>query len=83
MIDNGCTEYVFINSSIVREVCDKLQITPVSLTKGRKVRGYDGRMGEPITHAIYPQIKIQDHVESTTPMLITKLGQHDVILGKP
>ena len=26
---------------------------------------------------------ILDHKETTTPMLITKLGQHQIILGKP
>ena len=28
-------------------------------------------------------MNIQNHTETTTPMLITKLGQHLIILGKP
>lgn len=83
MIDNGCTGYAFINNSIVREVCEQLQVSPVRLSKARRVKGYDGRMGGFITHAIYPRMKIRDHVESSTPMLITRLGHHDIILGKP
>jgi transposase InsO family protein len=83
MIDNGCTGYSFVNSAIVRRICEALNISPVKLNKPRKVKGYDGRMGDPITHAIYPRMTIRDHAESSTPLLITKLGQHDVILGKP
>jgi transposase InsO family protein len=83
MIDNGCTGYSFVNSTIVRKICEALKISPIKLNKPRKVKGYDGRMGEPITHAIYPRMSIRNHAESSTPLLITKLGQHDIILGKP
>lgn len=83
MIDNGCTGYSFIDRDMAHEVCDVLGISPVKLLKPRKVRGYNGQPGEPVTHAIYPPMTIMNHTESPTPLMKTKLGQHAVILGKP
>ncbi len=83
MIDNGCTGYSFIDTDIAHQVCEALGISPLKLNKPRGVKGYDGRRGKDITHAIYPPMTIQNHTESSTPMMITKLGQHPIILGKP
>ena len=35
-----------------------------------------------ITYAIYPTLMVQSYLELLTPILVTKLGQHPVILGK-
>lgn len=83
MIDNDCTGYSFIDRDIAHEVCDVLGISLVKLLKSRKVREYNDQPGEPVTHAIYPFMTIMNHIESLTPLMITKLGQHAVILGKP
>ena len=57
---------------------------PVPLSQPRNVRGFDGNVSpNPITHALYPILTVQNHTELTTPMLITSLGQHQIILGKP
>ena len=54
------------------------------LAKPRLLRSYDRQLaGRPITHAIYPSLDIEGHTEVTVPMLITRLGNHKVILGKP
>jgi hypothetical protein len=83
MIDNDCTDYSFIDTDIAHQVCEMLEITPLKLNKPRGVKGYDGRRGKNITHAIYPPMTIQNHTESSTPMMITKLDQHSIILDKP
>jgi hypothetical protein len=50
MIDNDCTNYLFVNEFIVRRICKALKITSVELLKSRKVKKYDERMSELITY---------------------------------
>ena len=47
------------------------------------MRGFDGRPAPSITDAIYPTLTVQIHAESLAPLLVIKLGQHPIILGKP
>ena len=82
-LDTGATGHVFIDESMVRTICEQLQIEPQKLTKPKPVRGFDGRQAPNITHAIYPTMTMQDHRENLLPLLITELGQHGMILGKP
>ena len=83
LLDTGATRHAFIDESMVRTICEQLQIEPQKLTKPKPVRGFDGRRAPNITHAIYPTMTMQDHRENLLPLLITKLGQHGMILGKP
>jgi hypothetical protein len=82
IIDNDYVDYSFVNSIIVRSICEALNVSSVRLNKSRKMKNYDERMSESITHVIYSRMIIRDHVESSTFLLITKLDQHDVILRK-
>jgi hypothetical protein len=82
MINNDCTDYSFVNSAIVRRIYEALNISSVKLNKSRKIKRYDERMSDLITHVIYSKMIIRDHVENFTLLLITKLNQHDVILEK-
>jgi hypothetical protein len=82
MIDNNCIDYSFVNSIIVRSICKNLKISSIKLNKSRKIKKYDERISDSITHVIYSRIIIRDHVKSSTFLLITKLDQHDIILEK-
>lgn len=84
LIDTGCTGYAFIDRKLVGEICDLLGIVPMPLAKPKPVRGFDGKISKAlITHALYPNLSLRGHSEATAPMLITDLGQHAAILGKP
>ena len=83
MIDTGSTGYCFVDRLTAQEICEKANISPVTLNRRKEIKAYDGRKGKPITQAIYPSLKIGNHTESSTPMLITELGQRTIILGKP
>jgi hypothetical protein len=74
MINNDCTNYSFVNSIIVRQICEALNINSIKLNKSRKMKDYDERMSESITHVIYLRMIIRDHVENFTFLLITKLS---------
>ena len=53
------------------------------MSKPKAIRGFDGKRAPDVAYAIYPTMTVQDHRKTVTPMLITKLGQHQIILGKP
>ena len=83
LVDTGATGHCFIDEATAQDVCDRLEIEPQRLLKAKNIRGFDGKPGTPITHAIYPTMKIHDHIQTLTPMLVTRLGNHPIILGKP
>jgi hypothetical protein len=82
LINTGATGYGFINETIAQQVCKTLSIQPIPLSRPKPIRGFNGHLAKPITHAIYPSLTIQSHSERTAPLLITRLGQHPMILGK-
>ena len=84
LVDTGATGYAFIDEETAQIVCYNLGIEPLPLLKPRSLKGFDGNLASTlVTHAIYPNLTVHDHSESTAPMLITKLGSHPIILGKP
>jgi hypothetical protein len=82
MIENDCIDYSFVNDTIVRSICETLKISSVKLNKSRKIKKYDERMRDSITHVIYSKIIIRDYIESSTLLLITKLSHHEILLEK-
>ena len=83
LLDIKTMRYLFINPSMVRRVCNKLQIEPIRLSKPKAIQSFDSKQASNVTHAIYPTITVQNYRETITSMLITKLGQHLINLGKP
>ena len=83
LLDTGATSIAFIDLAMARHVCDVLQISFIQLAKPKPIRGFDGKSAPLITHAIYSTLTVQGHTELLAPFLITKLGQHPLILGKP
>jgi len=68
---------------IAQNVCDHLQIESLSLTKLKSIRRFDDHYAKKlITHAIYSNLTVQDHMIDTASMLITRLNQHQMILEK-
>ena len=84
LIDTGATGMAFIDESLVPELCERFGIQPVPLSKPKPIRSYDGTPGrKPITHALYTSVTIQEHKDRMVPLLITRLGQHKLIIGNP
>ena len=53
------------------------------LSKRKTVGGFGDNMYRTITHAIYPTLKVASDTQFSAPMLIVKLGFHQIILGRP
>ena len=83
LLDTGATGVAFIDESMARHVCNVLKVSFLPLAKPKPLKGFDGKPARPITHAIYPTLTVQGHSELLTPMLVTSLGQHSIILEKP
>ncbi len=62
---------------------DYLQIESLSLIKLKSIREFDDHYAKKlITHAIYLNLTVQDHMKRFASMLITQLNQHQMILEK-
>jgi len=83
LIDTEAADYSFIDELIAQNVCDHLQIKSLSLIKLKSIRKFDDHYAKKlITHAIYLNLTVQDHMIDTASMLITRLDQHQMILEK-
>ncbi len=83
LIDTEAADYSFIDELIAQNVCDHLQIKSLSLIKLKSIRKFDDHNAKKlITHAIYLNLTVQDHMKRFISMLITRLSQHQMILEK-
>ncbi len=83
LVDTEAADYSFIDELTAQNVCDHLQIESLPLTKLKPIRGFDDHYAKKlITHAIYPNLTVQDHMKRFASMLITRLGRHQMILEK-
>jgi len=83
LIDTEAADYSFIDELIAQNVCDHLQIESLSLTKLKSIRKFDDHYAKKlITHAIYLNLTVQDHMKRFASMLIIRLDQHQMILEK-
>ncbi len=83
LVDTCATGYGFNDEKFAEIVCQTLEIEPQRLTKSKPIQRFDGRAAQPVTYAIYPTLSIGSHTESLVPLLITKLGHHPMIFGRP
>ncbi len=83
LIDTEAADYSFINELIAQNVCDHLQIKSLSLIKLKSIREFNDHYAKRlITHAIYLNLIVQDHMKRFVFMLIIRLDQHQMILEK-
>jgi len=83
LIDIEAANYSFIDELTAQNVCDHLQIESLSLIKLKSIRKLnDHYVKKLITHAIYLNLTVQNHMKRFIFMLITQLSQHQMILEK-
>ncbi len=83
LIDTEAADYSFIDELIAQNVCDYLQIESLSLIKLKSIRRFNDHYAKKlITHTIYSNLTVQDHIKRFVFMLITRLDQHQMILEK-
>ncbi len=83
LIDIKAADYSFIDKVIMQIVCDQWQIKSLTLIKAKSIREFNDHYAKKlITHVIYSNLTVQDHMIDTASMLITRLNQHQMILEK-
>ena len=72
LIDIKAADYSFIDKVIAQIVCDQLQIKSLTLIKAKSIQEFDDHYAKKlITHVIYSNLTVQDHMINTTFILIT------------
>ena len=72
-----------MNKKFVEIICERLEIQAQRLTKPKLIQGFDHRVARHIIHTIYPTLSVGNHTKNLAFLLIKKLKQHPIILGRP
>ncbi len=81
LINIKVTDMMFINDSLISELCEHFDIQSISLFKSKSIHLYDKILNRKfITHALYILITIQEHKNEMMLLLITHLNQHKIII---
>ncbi len=81
LINIEVTDMMFINDSLISELCECFDIQSISLFKSKTIRSYDKIFNRRfITHALYISVTIQEHKNEMMSLLITRLDQHKIII---
>ncbi len=81
LIDTEVTDMIFIDESLMSELCERFDIQSISLSKSKSIQSYDEISDrKSITHALYTSIMIQEHKNEMMSLLITHLDQHKIII---
>ncbi len=82
MINIEVTDMMFINDSLISELCERFDIQSISLFKLKLIHSYDEILDwKFITHALYISVTIQEHKNEMMSLLITCLDQHKIIIN--
>jgi len=72
---------IFIDESLISELCECFDIQLISLLKSKLIQLYDEISDQKsITHALYTLIMIQEQKNEMMFLLITHLEQHKIII---
>jgi len=72
LINIEAADYLFIDEVIAQIVCNQLQIKSLTLIKAKSIREFDDHYAKKlITHVIYLNLTIQDHMIDIASILIT------------
>lgn len=83
LIDPCATSFGFIDEKFVEIVSKTLEISSQRLTKPKLIQRFESRAAKPVIYTIYLTLSVRNHSESQALLLITKLRQHSMILGRP
>lgn len=82
LADTGANGYLFMDTQRATGLAKFFGIPTRRLNNPIGTKGYDGRAGSAITHAIICHLLIGGRRFLNQPFLIADLGQHDMIVGR-
>ena len=82
-MNTDCTVYTVIDETLMKTICEQLQIASIPLFASRPLRDYNEQIApKSIIHVIYFILKINGHAEQICFMLIVLLNNHRIIINK-
>ncbi len=83
LINSDLMIYILIDTKLVDQICQKLEIQLIWLAKEKLIREYDEKLIKKIiTHKILLNLIVKSHKKLTVSMLIADINHHDIILEK-
>ena len=82
LLDTGASAFSLADITFVELCCTHLGIPKKKLPRPVRVKGFDGNIAQEISEYIELNLHIDGRVVKNIPMLIVKLGGHDLILGR-
>ena len=82
LIDTGARAYLLIDLEKAIDLAEQFKIRVIPLPRPQRTKDFEGKEGSPITHAIILDLWIDGRQFVNMPFLITRLGQHDTIIGR-
>jgi hypothetical protein len=82
LIDTGANGFIFIDTSLASLAARHLDVDFKELEKPYTVKGFDGKRAKTITYYLELNLHIDRTKQQKLPMLVVKLGGHDMILGR-
>ena len=81
LINIEVTDMMFIDDSLISELCECFDIQSISLFKSKLIHSYDEILDwKFITYALYISVTIQEHKNEMMFLIITHLNQHKIII---
>ena len=70
LIDIDVSDYAFVHSNLIDQICDHLNLESISLSKSKRLRDYNDVISFTVTHVIYFNIRIEKHKQFIVSMFI-------------
>ena len=82
-MNTDCIIYTMIDETLIKIICEQLQIASILLSASRPFRDYNEQIVfKSITYVIYFILKVNGHAEQICFMLIISLNNHRIIINK-
>lgn len=82
LADTGANGFAFLDIFLAERLARHFNHHVVPLRKQCRVKGFDGKTENAITHLMILSLVVDGRVMYNLPFLIIRLGKHDVILGR-
>ena len=82
LADLGVNAFILINTKCAVKLADFLNIPLEELLTPIPIHRYNGQVGQPITSILRIHLRVDGRRQYNVPLLITGLGNHDIILRR-
>ena len=81
LANSRANAFTLLDTQCARKISEFLNTLLETLEKPVLVKGYDGRMGKPITTILQAHLQVNRRRMYNVPFLVTDLGHYNAILG--